>query len=135
MRERNSAPRFTIFPLIPSSMSRNPNSLQRMEVPSTETPFVRITASPVAISAFLTRLFLFTVPMRVADTIGRVTPSVISVCPPQRAMPSFAQRSWRSLMISHTFPAFEPSGRRRVTRSHRGTAPEVAISFAFTSTE
>jgi hypothetical protein len=77
---------------------------------------------------------LRTLPTIIPQTTGRLTASVISVCPPQSVMLHFRQNSSNSRTTLQMKDGVLPTGNRRVVSSQRGAAPAVAMSLALTST-
>ena len=134
MLARNRRPVSISESFIPRLFRRSPNSLAIIAVPSTATPLVNSTRSPGAILRLSIRWLRVTVPAIIPVTTGRVTASVISVCPPHRVMSHFLQKNFSSSMTWLISEGVTPGGNSRVVSSHRGLAPDVAISLALIKT-
>src|SRR5660398_271636 len=75
-----------------------------------------------------------TLPTSIPLNTGRVTASVISMCPPQSEIPVWLQAALRPSTVDRTSSYVDSGGKSAVTNIHLGTAPVVAISLALTST-
>ncbi len=134
MRSRNRRQASTSSVLIPRATSRSASSRAMIAVPSTAAALVSHTRSPVRMLPLSISSDRRTVPAIIPQTTGRVTASVISVCPPHRVMRHLRQNASSSPITRRTMEAVLPTGKRRVVSSHRGRAPAVTMSLALTRT-
>ena len=103
-------------------------------MPSTAMRLVRSSASPGLMERRSISRPAGAVPSIVPLTMGRVTASVISVWPPQSTMRWATHSRRRPSIAVSTSEGVAPRGKRTVAKNQRGTAPQVAMSLALTST-
>ena len=112
-------------------LSSSPFTLAMMDVASTATPFVSRISSPTRAPAVRTSRSFATSPSICPTTIGRSSPYVTSVCPPQSVMRYRRQAAASCAKIASTIASVVlPSGNSNVAKNHFGVAPRVAKSFA-----
>ncbi len=120
--------------LMPRSRRREWASTARRAVPSTATRLVSRIRSPGSSERLSRRSDRCSTPAAKPTMTGRVTASVISVCPPQSVSPSCATLAARSDRRYSACEGVVSGGKRTPAKNQRGSAPHVTKSLMLTRT-